>query len=113
LLLYFGDEVAQPGASRNAIGEGVRAGTSSPEDGPISGATESLNPALSLGMRVRLDGAPINTTLTTPVGTIVAEDRWDTYIVRLDLPAVYRNEDGTEQSLDEIRVISFNLMPIN
>ncbi len=64
-------------------------------------------------MRVRLDGAPINTTLATPLGTIVAEDRWDTYIVRLDAPAIYRNDDGTEQRMDEVRVLSFNLLPIN
>jgi hypothetical protein len=79
----------------------------------MSGAAENLSSALSPGMRVRLDGAPINTTLTTPIGTIVAEDPWDAYIVRLDSPAVYRNADGTEQRLDEIRVLSFNLMPIN
>lgn len=79
----------------------------------MSVAPDDLNPTLSPGMRVRLDGAPINTTLTSSTGKIVAEDLWDTYIVRLDSPAIYHNEDGTEQRLDEIRVLSFNLMPIN
>lgn len=68
--------------------------------------------AFSPGMRVRLDGAPINTTLTTSLGTIVAEGQWDTYIVRLDAPAVYRNDDGTEQRMDEVRVLHFNLTPL-
>jgi hypothetical protein len=61
---------------------------------------------------VRLDGAPINTTLTTPVGTIIAEDAWDTSIIHLDSPAIYHNEDGTERSLAELRVLSFNLTPL-
>lgn len=79
----------------------------------MSVATDNLNPALFAGMRVRLDGAPMHTTLTTPLGTIVAEDSWDTYIVHLDSPAIYHAEDGTERRLDEIRVLSFNLLPIN
>ena len=85
----------------------------SPEERRMSVAPDDLNVVLSPGMRVRLDGAPINTTLATPLGIIVAEDQWDTYIVRLDVPAIYRNDDGTEQRLDEIRVLSFNLTPIN
>ncbi len=64
-------------------------------------------------MRVRLDGAPINTTLATSLGTVIAEDQWDTYIVRLDRPAIYHTDDGTDKRLDEIRVLSFNLAPIN
>jgi len=79
----------------------------------LSVASDDLDSALSPGMRVRLDGAPINTTLTTPLGTVVSEDQWDTYIIRLDSPAVYHNEDGTDKRLDEIRVLSFNLTPIN
>jgi hypothetical protein len=75
-------------------------------------AHDDLDPAFSPGMRVRLDGAPINTTLTTPVGTIIAEDAWDTSIIHLDSPAIYHNEDGTERSLAELRVLSFNLTPL-
>jgi len=54
-------------------------------------------------------GAPTNTTLTTPLGTVVSEDRWDTYIVGFDSPAMYHNEDETDQRLDEIRTLRFNL----
>lgn len=82
------------------------------DERPIPAAPDDADVAFSPGMRVRLDGAPINTTLTTSLGTVIAEDRWDTYIVRLDSPAIYHNADGTEQRLDEIRVLSFNLMPI-
>ena len=78
----------------------------------LSVAHDDLDPEFSPGMRVRLDGAPINTTLTTPVGTIIAEDAWDTYIIHLDSPAIYHNEDGTERSLTELRVLSFNLTPL-
>lgn len=78
----------------------------------LSVAPDDLDPALSPGMRVRLDGAPINTTLTTPLGMVVSADRWDTYIVRLDSPAMYHNKDETAQRLDEIRILSFNLIPI-
>lgn len=84
----------------------------SPEERRLSIAPDDLDPVLSPGMRVRLNGAPTNTTLTTPLGTVVSEDRWDTYIVHLDSPAIYHNEDGTEQRLDEIRTLSFNLIPI-
>ncbi len=84
----------------------------SPEERRLSVAPDDLDPVLSPGMRVRLDGAPINTTLTTPLGTVVAGDTWDTYIVRLDSPATYRIEDGTEQEFNEVRVLSFNLTPI-
>ncbi|MDQ6833416.1 MAG: hypothetical protein M3008_08455 [Chloroflexota bacterium] len=85
----------------------------SPEERHLSIAPDDLDSVLSPGMRVRLDGAPTNTTLTTPLGTVISEDRWDTYIVRLDIPAIYHNDDGTEQRLNEIRVLSFNLTPIN
>ncbi len=85
----------------------------SPEEQRLPVAPNDLDPVLSPGMRVRLDGALINTVLTTPLGTVISEDQWDTYIVRLDSPAMYHNEDGTEQRLDEIRVLSFNLTPIN
>lgn len=83
------------------------------EGQPVPVAPDDLNPALTLGMRVRLDGAPINTTLATSLGTVVAEDQWDTFVVRLDSPAIYHNDDGTEQRLDEIRVLSFNVTPIS
>ncbi len=85
----------------------------SPEERHLPVAPDDRDPVLSPGMRVRLDGAPINTTLTTSLGTVVAEDQWDTYIVRLDIPAIYHNDDGTDKSLGEIRVLSFNLTPIN
>lgn len=85
----------------------------SPDEQRLPVAPNDLDPVLSPGMRVRLDGAPINTTLMTPLGTVVSEDRWDTYIVRLDIPAVYHNDDGIDKRLDEIRVLSFNLTPIN
>lgn len=63
------------------------------------------------GMRVRLDGTPINTTLATPFGKIVAEEEWGTYLVHLDSPATYHNDDGTNSQIDEIRVLAFNLSP--
>jgi len=85
----------------------------SPDEQHLPVAPNDRDPVLSPGMRVRLDGAPINTTLTTSLGTFVAEDQWDTYIVRLDLPAVYHNDDGTDKKLDKIRVLSFNLTSIN
>ncbi len=68
----------------------------------LSAANDCLNPALAPGMRVRLDGAPINTTLTSPIGTVVVEHPWDTYHMHLDSPAIYHNDDGTEQRLNEI-----------
>lgn len=87
-------------------------GKLAPEEPPASVAHGIIEAAFSPGMRVILDGAPINTRLTSPVGTVVAEDQWDTYIVRLDSPAIYRNDDGTEQRLTELRILSFNLTPL-
>ncbi|MHB8644259.1 MAG: hypothetical protein ACYDAR_00560 [Thermomicrobiales bacterium] len=81
------------------------------DDAP-TGVHTFRDPAITPGVRVRLDGAPPNTTLTTPLGTVISEDKWDTYIVHLDTPAIYRNDDGTEQRLAEVRVLRFNLTPI-
>ncbi len=75
-------------------------------------ASTDLGSTLSAGMRVRLDGAPIKRTLATPLGTIITEAPWGTYIVRLDSPATDHNGDGTNQQLTEIRVLGFNLLPI-
>lgn len=77
-----------------------------------AGAPAFLDPVLAPGVRVRLDSAPPNMTLTTSLGIVVAEDKWDTYIVHLDTPAIYHNDDGTEQRLAEVRVLHFNLTPI-
>jgi hypothetical protein len=60
---------------------------------------------------VRLDGAPINTTLPTPPGTVVAEELSDTTLVRLDSPAIDHNEDGTERRLKEVRALSSIFCP--
>lgn len=68
--------------------------------------------AFAPGMRVRLNGTPVKTTLTSSFGSIVAVEEWGTAIVYLDSPATFHNDDGTARQLDEIRVLTFNLAPI-
>jgi hypothetical protein len=67
-------------------------------------------PKLTPGTRVRLTGTPAGVTLVHPTGVIVRWGDWDDYyIVRLDVPAIYHNADGTQESLPEIRQSSDNL----
>ena len=66
-------------------------------------------PKLMPGTRVRLSGTPAGVTLVRPTGVIVRWGDWDDYyIVRLDVPAIFHNADGTQEPLPEIRQSSDN-----
>ncbi len=65
-----------------------------------------------VGMRVRFSGTPFRTTLTSPTGTIIEVEEWGTVIVKLDSPAIYTDDDGSEEVLEEVRELPFNLIPL-
>jgi hypothetical protein len=82
------------------------------QSGPPPYTDESAESSLHVGMRVRFDGTPFRTRLTSPTGTVVAEEEWGTVIVRLDSPAIYTDDDGSEEVLEEVRELPFNLIPL-
>jgi hypothetical protein len=73
---------------------------------------EPTESSLHVGMRVRFGGTPFRTTLTSLTGTIVEEEEWGTVIVKLDSPAIYTDDDGSEEVLEEVRELPFNLIPL-
>lgn len=75
--------------------------------------TDTLPPIHDIqpGTRVEVLGTPIGVTFRSPLGHIVRTDRWEgSYIVRMDEPAIYHNEDGTTEELPEIREDWDNLL---
>lgn len=63
---------------------------------------------LQPGTRVRINGTPIGVTFANRFGTIVRDDQWGTYIIRLDEPGIHDNGCGTVEPLTDIREMADN-----
>jgi hypothetical protein len=66
------------------------------ELGRRAGYARVTSPTIGPGTRVRLTTAASGLTLRSPFGTIKGPDRWGGWVVLLDEPATYLNDELAE-----------------